>query len=89
MRKIHGAGTPEEEQETIELVTALRNTGNLHPLIARLRNGEIGPERARTALRVLRDYDIDLLAQVALDTLITEYVEDPGIAHQPRRDTRG
>lgn len=78
-----------DEQATLELVTALRDTGNLHPLIGRLRDGELGPERARDVLRVLADYDVDLLIQIALDTLISEYVPDPGIAHQPRRETRG
>jgi len=78
-----------EEQTTLELVAALRDTGNLHPLIARLRAGEVGPELARDALRALADYDIDLLVQIALDTLITEYINDPGLAHQTRRQTRG
>lgn len=78
-----------DEQATIELVMALRDTGNLHPLIARLRDGELGPESAREALRVLAEYDLDLLVQVTLDSLIAEYVGDPGMAHQPRRERRG
>jgi hypothetical protein len=77
------------EQATIEVAAQLRDTGNLHPLIARLRDGEIGPELARDVLRVLVELDPDLLVQITLDGLIGAYVEDPGIAHQPRRVTRG
>ena len=75
------------ECSTIDLVSKLVATGNLHPLIDALRNGEHGPEDARDALRVLADLDVDRLVQIALDTLITEYVPDPGLAHQPRRVT--
>ncbi len=78
-----------EERVTLELVTQLSATGNLHPLIARLREGEIGPESARDALRVLAELDLDLLLQITLDGLITTYLEDPGLAHQPRRELRG
>lgn len=74
-----------EEQATLELVTDLMATGNLHPLIARLRDGELGPESARDALRSLGEYDLDLLVQITLDGLATTYLEDPGLAHQPRR----
>jgi hypothetical protein len=77
-----------DDRKTLDLVLALRDTGNLHPLIERLRAGEIGPELARDALSLLADYDVELLVQVALDTLISEYVTDPGIAHQTRRETR-
>ena len=78
-----------EEQTTLELAAQLRETGNLHPLVARLRDGEIGPERARAALPVLADIDVELLVQITLDGLIEAYVQDPGLAHQPRRVTRG
>lgn len=78
-----------EEQQTIDLVVVLITSGNLHPLIARLRDAELGPERARDALRVLAEYDVNMLVQIALDTLISEYVEDPGTAHQTRREIRG
>lgn len=78
-----------QEQVTLELVRQLVTSGNLHPLIARLRDGDVGPESARDALRVLAELDIDLLVQVTLDSLITSYVEDPGLAHQPRRVIRG
>ena len=74
-----------EEQATLELATQLVATGNLHPLIARLRDGELGPESARDALRILAELDPDLLVQITLDSLVTTYVEDPGLAHQPRR----
>jgi hypothetical protein len=79
---------PSEERTTIELAGQLRDSGNLHPLIARLRDGEVGPERARDALRLLGELDLDLLVQITLDGLITAYLEDPGLAHQPRRVVR-
>lgn len=78
-----------QERTTLELVRQLVTTGNLHPLIARLRDGQLGPESARDALRVLGELDRDLLVQVTLDSLITSYLEDPGLAHQPRREVRG
>ena len=78
-----------DERGTLELVQDLIATGNLHPLVAQLRARGAGPERARDALRVLGDLDIDLLVQLALDTLIDQYVDDPGMAHQTRRETRG
>ena len=78
-----------EEQATLELATELVATGNLHPLIARLREGELGPESARDALRILAELDLDLLVQITLDGLITAYLDDPGLAHQPRRVARG
>jgi hypothetical protein len=78
-----------EEQATLELATQLRGTGNLHPLIERLREGDIGPESARDALRVLAELDLDLLVQITLDSLITTYLVDPGLAHQPRRAASG
>lgn len=78
-----------EERATLELARQLVATGNLHPLIARLRGGEVGPESARDALRVLGELDGDLLVQITLDSLITTYLNDPGLAHQPRREVRG
>ncbi len=80
---------PPEEQATAELAARLRESGNLHPLVALLRDGEIGPERARDVLRVLAELDQELLLQITLDGLIDAYVDDPGLAHQPRRVTRG
>lgn len=74
-----------EERATINLAAKLIHTGNLRPLIEKLRNENGGPEDARDALRVLADLDVDRLVQIALDTLIAEYVVDPGLAHQPRR----
>jgi hypothetical protein len=79
---------PADEQATLELAAQLRDSGNLHPLIARLRAGELGPERARDALRILAELDVALLVQITLDGLIGEYLDDPGIAHQPRRVVR-
>ena len=78
-----------EERATLELVRHLVASGNLHPLIARLREGEVGPESARDALRILAELDLDLLVQITLDGLITTYLDDPGLAHQPRRAIRG
>ena len=77
-----------EDREIIDLVVALRENGNLRPLVRLLREGEIGPERARDALRTLGESDLAYLVQIALDTLIDTYVSDPGIAHQPRRAVR-
>ena len=76
---------PLEEQATLELATELVATGNLHPLIARLRDGELGPESARDALRVLAELDLDLLVQITLDSLVTTYLDEPALARQPRR----
>jgi hypothetical protein len=77
------------ERVTLDLVTELRDSGNLHPLIERLREGDIGPESARDALRVLAELDLDLLVQITLDSLVATYLLDPGLAHQPRRVVRG
>jgi hypothetical protein len=77
---------PAEERETLKLVQDLIATGNLHPLLRRLRDGETGPEQARDALQTLGELNLSLLVQLALDTLIDQYVEDPGIAHQTRRE---
>jgi hypothetical protein len=77
-----------EERTTMELAAQLVASGNLHPLIARLRDGDIGPENARDALRVIAELDLDLLVQITLDGLITTYLGDPGLAHQPRRAVR-
>ena len=76
------------ERATAQLAAQLRDSANLHPLIARLRKGEVGPERARDVLRTLAELDIDLLVQITLDGLISAYLEDPGLAHQPRRVVR-
>jgi hypothetical protein len=78
-----------EDIATARLVDGLIESGNLQPLIERLRTGVLGPERARDVLRALGDYDRALLVQISLDTLIAEYLADPGAAHQPRRESRG
>jgi len=78
-----------EERETAELVKALRETGNLRPLVAVLRDGDGGGERARDALELLGELDPELLVQIALDTLIDDYVDDPALAQQTRRQIRG
>lgn len=78
-----------QEVATAELVKALRTTGNLRPLVTVLRDDQFGPERARDALLLLGELDLELLVQVALDTLIDDYVADPALAHQTRREVRG
>jgi hypothetical protein len=80
--------SPSDEDTAIKLAAELRDSGNLHPLISRLREGQVGPERARDALRILADLDPDLLVQITLDGLISAYLIDPGLAHQPRRVVR-
>jgi hypothetical protein len=80
---------PADERETLTLAQDLVETGNLHPLLRRLRDGETGPEQARDALQTLGELDLSLLVQLSLDTLIEQYVEDPGVAHQTRRESRG
>lgn len=74
-----------EEQETMDLVIALRDTANLRPLVDVLRGGDGGPERARDALLLLGEWDVQMLAQIALDTLIDDYLVDPALVLQARR----
>ena len=74
-----------EEEATLELATELVATGNLHPLIARLRDGEVGQESARDALRILAELDLDLLVQITLDSVITTHLDEPAVALQPLR----
>jgi hypothetical protein len=78
-----------QERETAELVKALRETGNLFPLVSILRGADGGPERARDALLLLGELDVELLVQIALDTLIDDHFEDPALAQQTRRVIRG
>jgi hypothetical protein len=82
-------GTTPEERKTAELVKALRETGNLRPLVAVLRDPDGGPERARDALLLLGELDVEFLVQIALDTMIDDYVEDPALGQQTRREIRG
>ncbi len=77
-----------EERQTFELIEALKESGNLRPLVALLRDGDVAPERAREALLLLGELDLDLLVKVALDTLIGDHVGDPGLAVQIRHATR-
>ena len=79
----------QEERETAELVKALRSSGNLRPLVSLLRGSDGGPERARDALLMLGELDLDVLVQVALDTLIDDYVDNPALALQTRRHIHG
>jgi hypothetical protein len=80
---------PSDERTATELAAALLDSGNLHPLIARLKGwGGRTRTRARDALRILVELDMDLLVQITLDGLISVYLADPGLAHQPRRVVR-
>ena len=63
-------------------------TGNLGPLLTVLRGSDGGPERARDALLLLGELDVELLVQIALDTLIADHIEDPALAVQTRRAVR-
>ena len=75
-----------EEQATLDLVTQLVATRDVHPLIARLRNGDVAPEGARAALRVLAEFDLDLMLQITVDGLMRT---NPAPTRQPRRPVRG
>jgi hypothetical protein len=68
-------GLTPDEQQTADLVERLRITGHLQPLIDALRDGEAGKEQARDALQLLGELDLQMLVQVALDTLIRDHVE--------------
>ena len=85
LQLVEDPGLTPAERASLDLVARLVATGNLRPLVETLRDGDRGPEDARDALRLLADFDVDRLVQIALDTLISEFVEDPGLAHQPRR----
>ena len=78
-----------EEVETIALVNELTATGNLGPLIGLLQDGDGGPERARDALCLLGELDLNLLVQIALDTMIDGHLDDPSGVQQHRRQLRG
>ena len=69
--------TPAERAST-ELVRRLVSTGNLRPLVQAMRDGEQGPEDARVVLATLGELDRDRLVQIALDSLINEYVDGDG-----------
>jgi hypothetical protein len=66
-----------EEEQTLSLVRRLRADGDTAPIIASLRDGDRGPERVRDALTVLAELDLDLIVQVALDSLIEAHLNDP------------
>ena len=76
------------DHQVEDSVLALLAAGNLHPLIAMLQDGEVGPERARAALSALGELDPNFLVQIALDSLITEHLVDPRLAQQPNREIR-
>jgi len=62
-----------EEHETAELVKTLIATGNFTPLVQLLHGEDGGPERARSALRLLGELALDLLVQLALETLVAQH----------------
>lgn len=73
-----------DERETLALVDALIRTGNLRPVIARLHEARDGRERARDALTVLGELDLDVLVQLALDALDHESVNFAGRTLKPQ-----
>jgi hypothetical protein len=75
----------QSEQEIAQIVGDLRATGNMTPLVALLCGSDGGPEHARDALRLLGELDVDLLVQLALDTLIEDHIDAPELALQTRR----
>jgi hypothetical protein len=77
-----------EEREALALARRLIASADTGPLIASLRAGDGGPERARDALALLAELDPDLIVQVALDALIQAHLSDPAAARQSRRVVR-
>ena len=65
------------EHATVEMVRKLVASGTLEPLVQALRSGEQGLVDARDALRILVELDRERLVQIALDTVVNEYVEEP------------
>lgn len=70
--------TTPSEHATGEMVRKLVASGTLAPLIHALNSGDHGLVDARHVLRTLVEFDRERLVQIALDTLIKEYVEEPG-----------
>ena len=64
-----------DEQETLALVDVVLRTGSLRPVITLLHGTTGGEDRARDALTVLGELDLDVLVQLALDTLADGRVE--------------
>lgn len=65
-----------EEERTAQLVDALKRSGDLRPLINVIRGEANGPTRARAALLLLGELDLELLVQVALHSLIRDHAAD-------------
>jgi hypothetical protein len=80
--------TAEEHAAILRLVAQLRADGDTTPLVALLKAGREGPERARDALTILAELDPELIVQVVLDALIQAHVDDHVAAPQTRRVTR-
>lgn len=72
------------ERATVGMVRQLAASGTLGPLVQGLRSGEHGLVEARDALRTLGELDGERLVEIALDTLINEYVEASQDAPPPR-----
>ena len=60
-----------------ELTKVVRADGDLRPLLAEMRVSDGGSDRARGALVMLGELDLDLLAQMVLDALTTAGLEEP------------
>lgn len=57
------------EVATVDLVSALLDSGDVGPLVDVLVDGHVGHGRAQDALRVLAEWDAEVLVQVALKAL--------------------
>lgn len=66
------------EQETLALVDVVIRTGSLRPVITLLHGTTGGEDRARDALTVLGELDLDVLVQLALTTLAEGRVDGGG-----------
>jgi anti-sigma regulatory factor (Ser/Thr protein kinase) len=62
-------GLSPEDHATVALVAALRETGDVRPLVAVLVDGGAGHAQAQAALRTLGELDIQALVQVAMKAL--------------------
>jgi hypothetical protein len=65
-----------DERATMELAEQLLASGSFQPLIARLRAREVGREQVRGALRILVEFDSELLVRITLEGLISACLEE-------------
>ena len=78
-----------DETRTAELVRELRSTGTLRPLLTPLQESDGGPRRARDALLMLGELDLEALVQIALDTLLSDPAKDRASTFQTIRVVGG